>query len=426
MRENIQTTRFENSLTVLTDQMPDVRSVTLGFFFRKGARHEPAELSGISHFIEHAVFKGTERRSALQIAIETDRLGGNLDAFTMHEETGFAIKIVDNQLERAFDLLADMLSNPRFDEKELKREQRVIIEEIKMTEDSPEDFLGELFNERLFPDHPLGLSIAGTPKTVRTFDREATQAFHAETFNAANLIIAAAGNVEHAQIVDLANKSFNRNSFEEIRNPKSEIQNPKIAAPILIKKNKNLEQAHLIIATPFVDAQSEQRYAADILANALGGGTSSRLWQKVREEKGLAYSVGASAAMYQDCGVFSIYAGTSPKQTEEVLDISIAELRRVVRNGITREELELIKEQTVASILLGLEDSSVRAGTLARLEMVHGRQISLEETIERIEAVTLEEIQDLAREFFQTEKIAFGALGNLNGLKIKRERLEIA
>jgi len=149
------------------------------------------------------------------------------------------------------------------------------------------------------------------------------------------------------------------------------------------------------------------------------------LWQKIREEKGLAYSVGASAAMYQDCGVFQIYAGTSPKQTEEVLDISIAELRRVVRDGITPEELELIKEQTVASILLGLEDSSVRAGTLARLEMVHGRQISLEETIERIEAVTLEEIQQLAREFFQTEKIAFGALGNLNGLKIKRERLEI-
>jgi predicted Zn-dependent peptidase len=182
----------------------------------------------------------------------------------------------------------------------------------------------------------------------------------------------------------------------------------------------------LIIATPFVDAKSEARYAADILANALGGGTSSRLWQKIREEKGLAYSVGASAAMYQDCGVFSIYAGTSPRQTEEVLDISIKELRAIVKEGITTEELELIKEQTVASILLGLEDSSVRAGTLARLEMVHGRQISLDETLEKIEAVTTEEIQELAREFFQTEKISFGALGNLNGLKIKRERLDVS
>lgn len=423
MKENIQTTRFENGLTILTDKMPDVRSITLGFFFRKGARHEPFELTGISHFIEHAVFKGTEKRSALEIAIETDRLGGNLDAFTMHEETGFAIKVVDNQLEKAFDLLADMLTNPRFDEKELKREQKVIIEEIKMTDDSPEDLLGELFNEKLFLNHPLGLSIAGTPKTVKSFNHEVTRRFHEEVFCPSNLIIAAAGNLEHSQIVDLAEKFFSAKTKDQ--RPKTKDQRPKISAPIIIKKNKNLEQAHLIIATPFVDAANEKRYAADILANALGGGTSSRLWQKVREEKGLAYSVGASAAMYQDCGVFQIYAGTSPKQTEEVLDISIKELRSVVRNGISTEELELVKEQSIASILLGLEDSSVRAGTLARLEMIHGRQISIEETLQKIEAVTIEEVQNLAKEFFQTEKIAFGALGNLNGLKIKRERLEI-
>ena len=423
MKENIEITKFPNDLTILTDRMPDVRSATLGFFFRKGSRHEPNDLNGISHFIEHAVFKGTPRRDALQIAIETDRLGGSLEAFTMHEETAFAIKVVDNQLEKAFDLLADMLVNPTFDEKELKREQKVIIEEIKMTEDSPEDVLGELFNGSFFPDHPLGLSIAGTTKTVKTFNRETTAKYHAATFHAGNLIIAAAGNINHAQIVELAEKFFDTKT--KIRNPKSKTRNPQIAAPILIKKNKNLEQAHLLIAAPFVDARSESRYAADILANALGGGTSSRLWQKIREEKGLAYSVGASAAMYQDCGVFQIYAGTSPNQTEQVLDISIKELREVVKNGITNEELELQKEQTIASILLGLEDSSVRAGTLARLEMVHGRQISLAETLAKIEAVSLEEVQEIAREFFQTEKIAFGALGNLNGLKIKRERLEI-
>jgi predicted Zn-dependent peptidase len=404
--------------------MPDVRSVTLGFFFRQGARHEPKELNGISHFIEHAVFKGTEKRSALEIAIETDRLGGNLDAFTMHEETGFAIKIVDTQLEKAFDLLADLLTNAVFDEKELKREQKVIIEEIKMTEDSPEDYLGELFNEKLFPDHPLGLSIAGTPKTVKTFDQTTTRKFHAEVFNSRNLIVAAAGNVEHARIVDLAEKFFSENSKLKIQDSRLE-KIPTIAAPILIEKNKNLEQAHLIIAAPFVDARDERRYAADILSNILGGGTSSRLWQKVREEKGLAYSVGASAAMYQDCGVFSIYAGTSPKQVEQVLDISLKELRSVVKNGISQEELELMKEQSVASILLGLEDSGVRAGTLARLEMVHGRQISIEETLAKIEAVTIDEVREIAREFFQTEKIAFAALGNLNGLKIKRDRLEI-
>ena len=425
MKEYIQTTRFENGLTILTEKMPDARSVTLGFFFRRGARHEPAELNGISHFIEHAVFKGTRKRTALEIAAETDRLGGNFDAFTMHEETGFAIKVVDRQIAEAFDLLADMLTNPVFDEKELKREQRVIIEEIKMTEDSPEELLSEIFAEQFFPNHPLGLSIAGTPKTVRTFNREVTEKFHREVFNPQNLIIAAAGNVEHGQIVDLADKFFNSPDssftaqFSSLETP------PVIAAPIIIKKKRDLEQAHLIIATPFIDAKSQRRYAADLLASVIGGGMSSHLWQKVREQRGLAYSVGASAAMFQDCGFFTIYAGTSPRQTEEVLDIALDELRWIVRNGITPTELELMKQQAIASILLGLEDSSVRAGTLARLEMVHGRQISLEETLAKIEAVTIEEIQELAGEFFQTEKIAFAALGNLNGLKIRRERLTI-
>ena len=405
--------------------MPDVRSVTVGFFYNKGARHEPAELNGISHFIEHTVFKGTEKRSALEIAIETDRLGGNLDAFTMHEETSFAIKVVDNQLEKAFDLLADILTNPRFDERELKREQKVIIEEIKMTEDSPEDYLGELFNEELFVNHPLGLPIAGTPKSVKTFNRDVTQKFHEEVFSPENLIIAAAGNLEHAKIVELAEKFFGKESKTKNRKPKTQDQNPELAAPIIIKRNKTLEQAHLIIATPYVAATDERRYAADILANALGGGTSSRLWQSVREKKGLAYSVGASAAMYQDCGVFTIYAGISPNKTGEVLDISLKELRRVVKDGITPEELELMKAQSIAAILLGLEDSASRAATLARLEMVHGRQIPLEETLQKIEAVSVEEVQAIAREFFQTEKIAFGALGNLNGLKITRARLEI-
>jgi len=433
----IQETRLENGLCILTDRMPGVRSVTLGFFFRKGSRHEPDELNGISHFIEHAVFKGTEKRSALDIAIETDRLGGNLDAFTTHEETGFAIKVIDDQAENAFELIADMLVNPRFDEKELKSEQRVIIEEIKMTDDSPEEYLGDIFNAKFFPNHPLGMSIAGTPKTVRTFSSGLTRNYHGENFNASNLVIAAAGNVKHRQIVDFAERFFvtpssRRLSGEHPANPSAAgshrdayVTPPKIAAPILIKNNKNLEQAHLIIATPFVAATDEKRYTADLLANIIGGGTSSRLWQKVREQKGLAYSVGSSAVMFQDCGFFSIYAGTSPKQTDEVLDISIEEMRAVVINGVTEDELILVKQQAVSSILLGLEDSASRAATLAHSEMIHGRQISVEETLQKLEAVTVEEVQELAREFFKTEKVAFAALGDLNGLKIKRDRLAI-
>ncbi len=401
--------------------MPAVRSATLGFFFRAGARHEPAELNGISHFIEHTVFKGTTRRSALDIAIEQDRLGGNLDAFTTHEETGFAIKVIDDQLPRAFDLIANMLIDPRFDETDLKAEQRVIIEEMKMIEDSPEDQLGEIFSEAFFSGHPLGMNIAGTPKTVKTFGHEQTRKYHEQVFNASNLVIAAAGNIEHALIVSLSEKFFH----SLVTRHSSLSAPPTLTSPIIIKQNKNLEQAHLIIATPLVSATDERRYAADLLANIIGGGTSSRLWQKVREERGLAYSVGASAVSYQDCGLFSIFAGTSQEQVEEVVDLAVAEMRDVVQNGVTADELDLVKQQARASILLSLEDSASRAATLAQSEMTHGRQISVEETLVRIDAVTTEEIQSVAREFFRSENVAFAALGDLVGLKMKRSRLTI-
>lgn len=422
MKEDIQETRLDNGLTILTDRMPGVRSATLGFFFRKGARDEPREMHGISHFIEHTVFKGTAKRSALDIAIEQDRLGGNLDAFTTHEETGFAIKVIDDQLPRAFDLIADMLVNPRFDDTDLKAEQKVIIEEMKMIEDNPEEYLGEIFSEAFFPDHPLGASIAGTPKTVKSFDSETTRKYHDEVFNASNLVIAAAGNVDHSEIVELAALAF---GTPQAAGQAGMLVAPVTAAPILIKQNANLEQAHLVIATPFPSATDERRYAADVLANIIGGGTSSRLWQKVREERGLAYNVGASSISYQDCGMFSIFAATSPEQVEEVVDLSIAEMRAVVNEGVTEDELELAKQQAVASILLSLEDSASRAAALAQGEMTHGRQIPVEETLANLDAVTTADIHSLAREFFLTENIAFAALGDLKALKIDRERLRI-
>ncbi len=427
MKEDIHQTCLNSGLVILTDKMPGVRSATLGLFFRVGSRHEPAELNGISHFIEHAVFKGTAKRSALNIAIEQDRLGGNLDAFTTHEEIGFAIKIIDDQLPAAFDLISDMLANPRFEDADLESEQRVIIEEMKMLEDSPEEYLGEIFSREFFPDHPLGLSIAGTPQTIKSFDSETTQKYHEQLFSASNMVIAAAGNVDHLRIVDMATQVWS-SSLPVAKNCtlKRELQTPpQYASPIIIEQNENLEQAHIIIATPFVSASDKKRYAADLLANIIGGGTSSRLWQKIREERGLAYSVGASTIMYQDCGLFSVFAGTSPEQVAELVDIAIAEMREVVRNGVTEDELELAKQQTRASILLGLEDSAGRAATLAQCEMVHGRQIPVEETLENVDAVTTDDIHDLAAKHFRTESMAFAALGDLKGLKIDRERFSI-
>jgi predicted Zn-dependent peptidase len=426
MKENIEVTRFSNGLTILTEKMPDVRSATLGFFYKIGARNEPSKLSGICHFIEHCVFKGTAHRNAFEIAIETDRLGGHLDAFTSHEETVFTIKVVDTKITQAFNLLADMLANPSFEQGELKREQGVIIEEMKMVEDIPEELLGEIFGQEFFPDHPLGLSIAGTTKTVKTFNHEITQRFHEENFNSENLIVTAAGNVEHARIVELTEKFFgSREPGVKGREPKTRDQGPRTKNPILLKSKKNLEQNHLLIATPFVEAKSDKRYAANLLATILGGGTSSRLWQKIREENGLAYSVGASAISYQDCGLFQIFAAMSPDNFLQTIDLSITELKRIKNETVPEAELQLAKDQLSASLLLGLEDSGVRAGNLASCEIIHGRQISTEETLQNIEKVTAEEIQELANEFFTTENLALVGLGNFKGVKVSRDNLNI-
>ena len=423
MELDVKETRLDDGMVILTDRMPGVRSATLGFFFRVGARHEPEELHGITHFLEHAVFKGTVRRSALDIAIEQDRLGGNLDAFTTHEEVAFAIKVIDEELSAAFDLLADMLANPRFDEADLEAEQRVIIEELKMVDDSPEDALGDVFNAAFFAGNPLGRNISGTADTVRSFDADATRKYHAGSFMRENLVIVAAGNIDHDEVLALSSDFGWPNAAERL--PKPELKTPMPASPFIVKQRPDLEQAHLIIATPFVDAADERRYAADLLGTAIGGGTSSRLWQKVREERGLAYSVGAGAVMYEDVGMFSVSAATSPEQAREVVDISIAELREVVAGGITPDELELAKQQAVTSVLLSLEDSSSRAAALAQSEMTHGRQISIEETLDAINAVTVGECSSIANEFFRTERIAFAALGDLKDVDLDPSALEL-
>ena len=427
MIDQIHSTRLANGLTILTEHMPGLRSCTVGIWARRGSRHEQPELNGICHFIEHTVFKGTKRRTALDIAIESDRLGGHLDAFTTHEVTGFTMKVADTGLAQAFDLLSDMLAHPRFDSEDLEREQKVILEEMKMVEDTPDEYLGELFNAAYFPDQPLGRPIEGTALTVSSFDQDKTASFHAREFQAHNLVIAAAGNVEHAQLVEMATRAFSEHapSGDASSNGSGQSLTPQASAPILIERKKELEQAHLIIAAPWPSAKSEERFAAGLLANVLGGGTSSRLWQSVREQRGLAYSVGAGASAFSDIGVFTIYAGTSPRQLDEVVDLSLLELRRVVRESVAEEELKLVKDQTVSSILLGLESSSVRAGALARQEIVHGRRISPDEVISRLEAVTIEDLQRIARQYFTSEGLALVALGDLNGFRVDRSRLEI-
>ena len=251
MTEQVQVTRFPSGLTVLTEHMPALRSATVGVWVRRGSRHEPAEWNGVCHFIEHAVFKGTGRRTALDIAVESDRLGGHFDAYTTHELTGFAMKVVDTAVPAAFDLLADMLARPRFDEEELRREQKVIIEEMKMVEDTPDEYLGEIFNAAYFPDHPLGRPIEGTAETVSTFGRERTAEFHASAYAPRNLVVAAAGNVSHQLLVELAARSLDRDTDAGAERFAAADAAPAPAAPILIQRKKELEQAHLILAAPW-------------------------------------------------------------------------------------------------------------------------------------------------------------------------------
>ncbi|MBC8031898.1 MAG: insulinase family protein [Pyrinomonadaceae bacterium] len=432
MTDQVRSTRLPNGITILSEHMPGLRSVTTGIWVRRGSRHEASELNGVCHFIEHAVFKGTKRRTARDIAIESDRLGGNLDAFTTHEMTGFAVKVADRSLPEAFDLLADMLANPRFDQIDLDREQKVILEEMKMVEDTPDELLGELFNAAYFPDQPLGRPIEGTRETVSSFDQQIIAGFHAREFSPSNLVVAAAGNVEHELLVGMVERAFANSSAGLAGDPTpvpetngQTTQAPVTATPILIEQKKELEQAHLVIAAPWPDARSNDRYAASLLASVVGGGTSSRLWQTIREERGLAYSVGAGGNTFSDVGVFTIYAGTSPEHVDEVFDLSVEELRRIVGETVPEEELQLAKDQAISSILLGLESSSVRAGALARQEIIHGRYLSPAEIVQQLEAVTPEDLQRLAQEFFTSDSLSVGALGNLNGFRVDRSRLRI-
>ena len=426
MIDDIQSTRLPNGIAILSEHMPGLRSVTAGIWVRRGSRHESAELNGICHFIEHSVFKGTLRRSAREIAVETDRLGGHFDAYTTHEMTGFAAKVADTSLPEAIDLLADLISHPRFDQDDLEREQMVILEEMKMVEDTPDELLGELFNAAYFPDQPLGRPIEGTKETVASFDHRRTLAFHAREFSFPNLVVAAAGNIEHSRLVDLIAAAFDGCAGSAEAAPQQIVDaRPRPAAPILIEQKSELEQAHLVIATPWPSAQNEQRYAASLLASVIGGGTSSRLWQEIREERGLAYSVGAGGSTFSDVGVFSVYAGTSPENLDAVVDLSLEALREVVRKDVSEEELRVAKEQAISSILLGLESSSARASTLARQEIIHGRRIPPSEVIDKISAITLDDLREVARNYFRSEVLALGALGNLNGFEVERSRLSI-
>jgi predicted Zn-dependent peptidase len=417
---NIQREVFPNGLTVLTERMDHIRSVSMGIWVKSGSRHEDANVNGISHFVEHMVFKGTSNRSAEQIARQVDSIGGNMDAFTGKETICFNVKVLDEHLPIAVDVLSDMVLHPVFDAKEIIRERGVILEEIKMDEDNPDYLVHEIFTQNFFKDHPLGKPILGTKETVRRFDQEAILSYYGGKFAPGNLIISAAGNIVHEEFVDLLRQRFG--SLPQGTNGWHDTP-PKINSRIILRNKKALEQVQICVGVPSYSISHNRRYVMYVLNTLLGGGMSSRLFQNIREKQGLVYSIFSELNPFRDTGMLSIYAGSSRDSAPKVVQSIVRELRQLKENAIEEEELKRAKDQLKGSLMLSLESSTARMSNLARQEMYYDHFVSMDEIIERIQAVTQDDLLASANELFKPEMIAVTVLGNLNGLKITRDSL---
>ncbi len=417
---NIRRKVLPNGLTIITEEMSHIRSVSIGIWIKTGSRDETLHWNGISHFIEHMVFKGTGNRSAEDIARQVDSIGGNMDAFTAKECVCFNIKVLDDHTPIAMEILSDLVLNPVFDAKDIARERGVILEEIKMDEDSPDYLVHEIFTQSFWKDHALGRPILGTKETVKRFDQPSVREHYAERFRPENMIICAAGNLQHKKFVDLVVQHF-----EGMKRGTGELQShaPKVAPRISMRNKKSLEQVQLCVGVPAHPIAHHQRYVSYVMNTLLGGGMSSRLFQNIREKQGLAYAIYSDLNPYRDTGCLAVYAGTSRESALKVVDSVVTEFRLLKEHAVPAEELRRAKDQLKGSLMLSLESSAARMQNLARQEMYFDRFFSLDELIERIEVVTSEEIQVQAREFFQTDSIAVTVLGNLNGLKLSRARL---
>ena len=417
---NVRRTVLSNGLTILTEAMDHIRSVSIGIWVKAGSRHEDAEANGITHFIEHMVFKGTRNRSAEDIARQIDSIGGNMDAFTAKECICFNVKVLDEHVPLALEVLGDLVLNPVFDEKEIARERGVILEEIKMDEDSPDYLVHEIFTQNFWKDHPLGKPILGTKETVRRFEQAMVLDCWTRRFYPGNLIICAAGRVDHDRFAELVCRHFEhlapiKNGFHQAP--------PKVRPRIVMRNKKSLEQVQICLGVPSHPIVHERRYTSYILSTVLGGGMSSRLFQNVRERQGLSYAIYSELNPYRDTGCLSVYAGSSRENASKVVQSVVKEFRVLKAQEVSADELRRAKDQLKGSLLLSLESSTARMSNLARQEMYFGHFIDFDEIIRRVEEVTAQDLVELACDFFRGEAIAVTVLGNLNGLKLTREQL---
>jgi predicted Zn-dependent peptidase len=417
-RGTIRKETLPNGITLLSERMPHVRSVTIGVWLRRGSRHEPPSLNGASHFIEHLVFKGTESRSAREIALAVDSIGGQMDAFTSKEYTCFYAKVLDDHLGDAVDLLSDIVLRPLFDATELERERKVIVEEIRMVEDAPEELVYDMFSTYFYPGHALGRPIQGTEGTVKGLSRPRLLTYFRENYVPDNILIVAAGNIRHSELKRLVAKEFGRMKPGGRLAPAG--LRPRPRGGVVSRAKKELEQLHLLMGVPAFPERHAQRFPLFVLNALLGGTMSSRLFQKVREERGLAYSVYSAVNAFRDAGVMMVYAGTSPDKGDELLSVVKEELRDLREKGPAAREVEVAKEHLKGSLMLSLESTSSRMSNLARQEMYHGRTFSMEETLQRLDRVTRADVHRMARQVFGRKTPALAAVGRTRTLKAVR------
>ncbi|HEY0672770.1 MAG TPA: pitrilysin family protein [Longimicrobiales bacterium] len=408
MTESLARAELDGGLLVLSEELPALRSASVGVWVRTGSvREQPAEM-GVSHLLEHMVFKGTNRRNARDIALVLERLGGSLDAYTTREHTCFSARVLDEHLDTALDVLADLVLNPLLRREDLELEREVVLEEISTVEDTPDDLIFDLHASALWGDHPYGYSILGTRETVGALAEADLKRVHAREYRKPNIIIAAVGNIKHELIVERIAQLFGGAGNGA---PADEHREPPVMVPHEARFSRPSAQTHIVFGTRTFGHGDPRRYALVLLSNAFGGGMSSRLFQKVREELGLAYAVYAFQSFYKLAGVSGVYVGTRPEWAERAAEVIKAEMRELVKNGLTEDELADMKSQVKGQLVLSMEGSGSRLHRLAGTALYDEPYLSVDELMQRVEAVTHDDINALAAEYFDPDKQVVLRLG---------------
>lgn len=412
---------LSNGIRVVSETLPKSRALSIGVWVKVGARHEPKELGGVSHFIEHLFFKGTQKRTAKDIATEIDSLGGEMNAFTSQETTTYYVKVLDEHLATAIDILSDILLGSKFDPAEMEKERKVILEEIKSVEDTPDDYIHELFTGTVWTDNALGRPILGTRDTIKSLKHTDILSYIDNYYSPREIVISVAGNFDHARLIELLDNAFGKLSRSGISKQEA---TPGFKRAVTVRK-KQLEQVQVCLGCKGLNYTHDDRFGFMALNTILGNSMSSRLFQEVREQNALAYSIYSYVTAYRDTGLLTIYAGTDPANTLQAIQLIVKELRKLRDEGITPAEETRVKNQLKGNLVLSLESSNSHMSRIARQEIYFGKYLSFDDTIKAVDKVTAEQIRRIAQQLFTRESLSLSILGPLNKADVPEAVLEI-